>query len=119
MPRAIDSAVLTSLRWLDQRGDELRKELGLHQRHEIITWYMSETDPQRFFEVVADGYGKFTLIDYRGINPNDRDFLNETEYDDEETACRAARRLGEFGVDWVERDKELKDFEDEDAPESD
>jgi hypothetical protein len=105
------------LRWLDQRADKIRKELGLYQRGETVTWYMSQSDPERFFEVIADGYGRFTLVDYQGINPNDRNILHEEEYDNEVTASRAAWRLGEGGVAWVERDRELGVREDVELPE--
>jgi hypothetical protein len=109
MAKAIHPILLEQLRWLDRRADELRKELGLNRRAETITWYMSETEADRFFEVVADGYGAFVLFDYRGINPNDREILDEEAYADEETACRAAWRLGECGAQWAERDIELGD----------
>jgi hypothetical protein len=116
MPRTINPATLRLLRWLDQQASKIRKELGLCQRGETVTWYMSETDHDRFFEVIADGYGRFTLVDYQGINPNDRNVLHEEEYDDE-TASRAAWRLGECGVEWLERDIQLGDCENDEFPE--
>jgi hypothetical protein len=67
--------------------------------------------------VIADGYGRFTLVDYQGINPNDRNVLHEEEYDGEETASRAAWRLGECGVEWLERDIPLGDRENDEFPE--
>jgi hypothetical protein len=118
MAKAIHPALLEQLRWLDGRADKLRRELGLHRRAEMITWYISETEPDRFFEVVADGYGEYVLFDYRGINPNDRQILHEEAYGNEEAACRAAWRLGECGALWAGRDIKLGDREGEDAAES-
>jgi hypothetical protein len=111
MSRPIDPGKLELLRWLDRQADELRRELHLYQRDEFITWYMSEHDPERFFKVIADGYGQLILIDYKGPSPADHDVLNQQEYDDEDAACRAVWRLGECGVDWVERDIELGDHQ--------
>jgi hypothetical protein len=117
MPQTINGGTLRLLRWLDQRADKIRKELELHQRGETVTWYMSENDPDRFFEVIADGYGRFTLVDYQGINPNDRNILHDGDYDNEKTASRAAWRLGECGVEWLERDIQLGDRENDEFPE--
>jgi hypothetical protein len=119
MARAIKPATLRLLRWLDERADKIRKESGLHQRGAAVAWQMSETDPGRFFEVVADGYGRFVLVDYRGINPNDREFLHEAEYGDEETAWFAVLRLGQYGVSWAERDAATGEPGDEETPDRD
>jgi hypothetical protein len=103
MPKTIGSDDLAVLRYLDERADALRRELGLHARGEVVAWYESVCG-RREFTAVADGYGAFELVAHEGRNPNDRVELNRERYDDERAAGDAAMRLGEYGVRWEDRD---------------
>lgn len=106
MSKTIRPDDLAVLHYLDEQADTLRQRLALHQRGEVVTWYESETD-DREFVVEADGYAGFALVEYQGRNPNDRLEHHRANYDDEDAAWRAARRLGDYRVAWEERDTPL------------
>lgn len=59
---------LAILRYLDEQADTLRRNLGLHQHGETVTWYES-VDGKREFAVEANGYGRFALFAYEGRKP--------------------------------------------------
>jgi hypothetical protein len=110
MSKTIRPDDLAVLRYLDEQSDELRRQLGLHQRGEIVTWYERPGSSLEYI-AVADGFGKFDLLEYEGRNPNDRVVHHQTTYDNEEAAWLAAMRLGELGVAWEDRDKPIPNEE--------
>jgi hypothetical protein len=96
---------------LDRWVADLRGLLGLRKPGESITWFCGASG-EREYEVFADGYGRFRLLEYEGMNPHDLIVHHEAEYADEAAACAAARRLGE-GVAWEDRDKPAEGEDDD------
>ena len=116
MSKTIRPDDLAVLRYVDEQADALRRSLGLHQRGEVVTWYEHKSG-ERDHEVIADGYGKFDLVVFEGRNPNDRLEHHRATYDDEDAACNAAMRLGEFGVAWDARNVPVENEDEYEWPE--
>ncbi len=79
---------LDRLRRLDEEAAAERKELGLSSPGEVV--WQADVDFRRLLVVVADGYGRASLLEVEGNYPVDYLQHEKQDFDSEEAACAAA-----------------------------
>jgi hypothetical protein len=79
---------LDRLRRLDEETATLQKELGLSSPGEVV--WQADVDFRRLLVVVADGYGRASLLEVEGNYPVDYLLHEQLDFDSEEAACAAA-----------------------------
>ena len=78
------------LRLLDQQAKALREELGYSEPGEVI--WQARLDFDELLAVVADGYGRASVLRVSGNYPVEYLLKDRKDFDNEEAACAAAGR---------------------------
>jgi hypothetical protein len=78
------------LRLLDQQAESIREELGYSQPGQVI--WMARLDFDESLAVVADGYGRASVLRVSGNYPVEYVLKDRHDYDSEQAACAEAGR---------------------------
>ena len=78
------------LRLLDHQAKTLRKDLGYSQPGEVI--WQARLDFDELLAVVADGYGKASMLRVSGNYPVEYLLKDRKDFDNEQAACAHAAR---------------------------
>jgi len=81
---------IEELRLLDQQAKMLREELGYSQPGEVI--WQARLDFDDLLVVVADGYGKASVLCVSGNYPVEYLLKDRKDFDNEQAACAHAAR---------------------------
>ena len=81
---------IEELRLLDQQAKTLREELGYSQPGEVI--WQARLDFDELLAVVADGYGKASVLRVSGNYPVEYLLKDRKDFDNEQAACAHAAR---------------------------
>jgi hypothetical protein len=79
------------LRLLDQQAESIRKELGYSQPGQVI--WLARLDLDELLAVVADGYGRASVLRVSGNYPVEYVLKDRHDFDSEQAACDEAGRL--------------------------
>ena len=79
---------IEELRLLDQQAKTLREELGYSQPGEVI--WQARLDFDELLAVVADGYGKASVLRVSGNYPMEYLLKARKDFDNEQAACASA-----------------------------
>jgi hypothetical protein len=78
------------LRLLDEQAESIRKELGYSQPGQVI--WMARLDFDESLAVVADGYGRASVLRVSGNYPVEYVLKDRHDFDSEQAACAEAVR---------------------------
>ena len=81
---------IEELRLLDQQAKTLREELGYSHPGEVI--WQARLDLDELLAVVADGYGKASVLRVSGNYPVEYLVKDRKDFDNEQAACAHAAR---------------------------
>lgn len=79
---------IEELRLLDHQAKSLREELGYSQSGEVI--WQARLDFDDLLVVVADGYGKASVLRVSGNYPVEYHLKDRKDFDNEQAACASA-----------------------------